>query len=111
MSDLVIEILSFTGCPNAEQARSNAQEAARQEGVVAQMAEVEVDTPELALSHKFLGSPSVRVDGTDVEEEAEMRREYGLMCRAYNDGKGFVGVPSIEMIREAIKRRSTDPTI
>ncbi len=75
------------------------------------MAEIEVDTPELVLSHKFLGSPSVRVDGTDVEEGAEMRHEYGLMSRAYNDAKGLVGVPSIEMIRDAIKRRTTNPTI
>ncbi|GAC1419415.1 MAG: hypothetical protein NVSMB6_21360 [Burkholderiaceae bacterium] len=101
---LVIEVLAFAGCPNAEQARQNVEEALRLEGLAPEVYEIEVDTPELAESHRFLGSPSVRVSGHDVEEAAQSRRDYGLMCRTYNVGAIVAGAPGVDVIRAAIRR-------
>ncbi|MEO7144953.1 MAG: hypothetical protein ABI165_15760, partial [Bryobacteraceae bacterium] len=47
----------------------------------------------------FLGSPTVRIDGVDIERSARQRTSFGMMCRTY-DGSG--GVPSEELIRRAI---------
>lgn len=103
-TDLIVEVLSFAGCPNAEQARQNVEEALRLEDVPAVLCEIEVDTPNLATTHRFLGSPSVRVGGYDVEEAAQNRRDYGLMCRTYNMGSALAGAPGVNMIRAAIRR-------
>ncbi|GAC1389549.1 MAG: hypothetical protein NVSMB31_05650 [Vulcanimicrobiaceae bacterium] len=103
-SNLVNELLSFAGCPNAEQARLNVEQALRLDDVTAEISEVEVDTPELAIAHRFLGSPSVRVSGYDVEEAAQNRRDYGLMCRTYNVGSALAGAPEVHVIRAAIRR-------
>ncbi len=70
---LLIDILSFAGCPNIERTRTNVAEALAAEGKTASVTHIEVDTPELAARHRFLGSPSVRVNGFDVEQTAEGR--------------------------------------
>ncbi len=57
-------------------------------GLSADIREVEVRTPEDAERLRFLGSPSVRVDGKDIEPGADSRKEYGLSCRIYGD-RGF----------------------
>ncbi len=100
----VVEILAFAGCPHVEQARSNVRKALGHEGLSSEIREIEVNTHELALSQRFLGSPSVRVNGVDVEDAASTRSDYGLMCRTYSVGAESFGFPGVEMIRSAIQR-------
>ena len=110
-ADVEIEILAFAGCPNVAAARHNVEEAMREEGRAAHIVEVEVDTPELATAHRFLGSPSIRINGRDVEPGAEDRADYGLMCRTYRRAQTTVGAPPVEMIREASRGdRITEPS-
>jgi hypothetical protein len=45
-----------------------------------------------------VGSPSVRIDGLDIEPSARQRTAFGMMCRTYESG----GVPSEDLIRSAI---------
>ena len=40
--------------------------------------EVMVDTEEKARELKFLGSPSIRFNGRDIEPGADERQDYGL---------------------------------
>jgi hypothetical protein len=102
-----IEILTFSGCPNAYPTRELVRQAIRIEGVDAQLLFIDVDSPDAASRLRFLGSPSVRVDGEDIEASANDRTGYGLMCRTYSGGAGVAGTPSIDMIREAIRRRAS----
>ena len=104
MQIVKVQVLAFEGCPNVEEALLNVRRAAEQEGVEASISQIEVDTPELAASSKFLGSPTVRVNGVDIEPGANLRTEYGLMCRTYRNGSQSSGAPPIAMIREAIRR-------
>jgi hypothetical protein len=101
-----IEILTFEGCPNADATGELVRQAVRSEGVDAEIEYVKVETPSLAERLRFLGSPSVRVDGEDVEPLANDRTSYGLMCRTYDYGAEAAGTPSIAMIRAAILRHS-----
>lgn len=102
-----IDLLSFDGCPNVEATREVIEDALRLESVNAAIHFVRVETAEAARKMRFLGSPSVRVDGTDVEPSANARTAYGLMCRTYNDNAGaHARTPPIEMIRAAIRRRA-----
>jgi mercuric ion transport protein len=55
----------------------------------------------------FLGSPSIRVDGLDVEPEARTARDYGMMCRTYTVNGRQDGLPSREMLRQAIREANS----
>ena len=51
----------------------------------------------------FLGSPSIRIDGLDVEPEARGLQTFGFGCRTYSDAEGRQsGLPSISVIRRAL---------
>jgi hypothetical protein len=102
-----VEVLTFQGCPHADATRELVKQAVRLEAVDAAIHFIEVGTPELAQQMRFLGSPSVRVDGEDVEPSAIDRAAYGFMCRTYCCGSEVAETPSIEMIRAAIRRRAT----
>ena len=97
----MIEVLYFEGCPNLEPTLSLANEALSQLGLSADVREVEVRTAEDAERQRFLGSPSVRVDGKDIEPGAESRTEYALSCRLYGDR----GLPSKELLVAALEAR------
>jgi len=87
----------------AGQARLNVQKALAAEGLSAPVNHIDVDTPEKAAAHRFLGSPSVRINGGDIEAGAEERDSFGLMCRTYANGAAAAGAPSVEMIRGALR--------
>ncbi len=99
-----IELLTFDGCPNMRPTLDLVQEALRLEAVDAPIHVIGVDSPEAARHLRFLGSPSVRIDGDDVEPKAMQRTSYGIMCRTYDSSSSDAGVPPIEMIRAAIRR-------
>ncbi|MEO9170676.1 MAG: DUF2703 domain-containing protein [Candidatus Aquilonibacter sp.] len=82
------------------------EQALQHESMRAVVEHVEVNTPELAEDLHFVGSPSIRVDGKDIEPGAD-ERGHGLMCRTYRDGNITTGVPPVEMIRAAIRASAT----
>ena len=98
-----VEILYFSGCPNYAPAVARVREVLTQEGTAADMLEVEVTDTDTAQEVGFLGSPSIRVNGQDVEHSARSARAFGLTCRTYIDGGKRVGVPPPEMIRAAVR--------
>ena len=98
-----IEILYFSGCPYHVPAVDCVREVLRQEGTPADMVEVEVKDAAAAQQVGFLGSPTIRVDGQDVEPASREARAFGMMCRAYIDGGRRTGVPPPEWIRAAVQ--------
>jgi hypothetical protein len=52
---------------------------------------------------RFLGSPTVRVDGRDVEPGADLREDFGLKCRLYRTEDGLTGTPAEEWLLAAIR--------
>ncbi|HLI94899.1 MAG TPA: hypothetical protein VKT72_02305 [Candidatus Baltobacteraceae bacterium] len=103
MKPIHIEILTFEDCPNATLARERVVKALEAEGLAAEIAHIDVPTIEAAQAMRFLGSPSVRVNGNDVESDAHLRSAYGLMCRTYNTGGQTEGAPSVDDIRAGMR--------
>ncbi len=97
LAPLVIEVLVFEGCPHAEETLTLVREVAGRLAPKATVARVEVGTRERAVELGFLGSPSVRVNGRDIEGRTG---DGGLSCRTY-DGSG---VPAEWMIETSIAR-------
>lgn len=98
-----IEVLYFDGCPNHKPAVERVLEVLREEGISAEVSEVKVTDEATARAVGFLGSPSIRVDGLDVEPLARSAREYGIMCRTYLVAGRSVGLPVRETIRQAVR--------
>ena len=98
-----IEILYVPGCPNHGPAAERLKQALESEGVSAQIEQVLVRDHGMAESLKFPGSPTIRIDGRDVEPEGSLGRA-GLACRLYHDPEaGGAGVPPLDMIRRAVR--------
>jgi hypothetical protein len=98
-----VEVFYFSGCPNHMPAVGRVREVLETEGVSAEMAEVEVRNVASAELLGFLGSPTVRIDGLDIERTARSSRAIGLMCRSYIHQGKQAGVPPVEWIQAAIR--------
>lgn len=98
-----VEILLFEGCPNAEPARELVERVAGDLGIVPEIHVVEVATPEAADRTRFLGSPSIRVNGRDVEPGAEARTDFTLSCRVYRASSGLSGLPAEAWLRDMLR--------
>lgn len=97
-----MEILYFEGCPNVESARELVERAAAAAGVAIDWQLTEVTSSAEAERLRFLGSPSVRVDGRDVEPGADERETFVLGCRIYRTTAGVSGQPAEEWIHAAL---------
>jgi copper chaperone CopZ len=98
-----IEVLYFDGCPNHKPAVKRIAAVLQEEGITARVSELHVRDEAAAEALGFLGSPSIRVNGLDVELTARSSREYGMMCRTYMVEGRRAGLPSHETIRQAIR--------
>lgn len=93
-----VEILYFDGCPNHEPLVARVPALLRAAGIDAELVSRRVESEQEARALRFLGSPTVRVDGRDVEPEAATRSDYGLKCRLYRSAEGVSGQPSDQLI-------------
>jgi hypothetical protein len=100
-----VEILTFEGCPNAEPAVALVERIVDELDPGAVVQRVDVADPEDAARRRFLGSPTIRVDGRDVEPGAGERSDYVFACRIYRTDHGLSGMPDEIWIRDAIARR------
>jgi len=104
-----IEFLYFEGCPNFQPALEFLQQVLAEEGIDSLVEKIGITSGEEAVEHKFLGSPSIKIDGLDVEKEARDSTDYGEECRIYSWDGIPKGYPQKEMIREAIRELSARP--
>jgi len=73
-----VEILHTPGCGNWQAARDAVYRVAEEVGVAVALSDAVVDSLGAADTLRFVGSPTVRVRGRDVQPEAEARADYGL---------------------------------
>ena len=64
--------------------------------------EVEIRTQAEAGAIRFMGSPSIRINGSDIEPWARSAKGLGLSCRTYVNGSRQSGVPSRDLVLSAI---------
>jgi hypothetical protein len=102
-----VEILYFQGCPNHEPTLALVERLATELQIEPEIRLVEVADPEAAVELRFLGSPTVRVDGVDVEPGAAKRRDFALSCRIYRSDGGVDEQPQERWVREALTEAAT----
>jgi hypothetical protein len=97
-----VEILYFQGCPNHEATLELVERVANELHIDLVIERVGVPDNEIATRLRFLGSPTVRIDGRDVEPGAEERTDFSLSCRVYRSDQGVAGQPDEAWIRAAM---------
>jgi hypothetical protein len=97
-----VEILYFEGCPHWEAAQALVEDVVDRLAVDADIRLVAVADPQDAASKRFLGSPTVRVDGRDVEPGADTRADFSYACRGYRSDGGLSGLPERRFIVAAL---------
>lgn len=102
--NLHIEFLYFRGCPNHEAARKLLVEVLRENQIKITLHNMRIDSRDEAVAKRFLGSPTIRINGMDIDPSAEHRADFGMQCRVYLAGGKYTGMPSKEMICSALLR-------
>lgn len=97
-----IEILARRDCDSRGMAIAIVERVVEETGVPAEVEVIEVATLADAAKQGFVGSPTVRVDGRDVDRHAAGARAVSLADRVYRTGRGLSGWPDAEWVREAI---------
>lgn len=95
MQTIILEFQHFHGCPNGPKLLKNVKKAI--EGIPdVKLVETIVDTDEKAKKLKFRGSPTLLINGNDLEG-LEAPENPSLTCRFYPKG-----LPTAEEIKQKI---------
>ncbi len=101
-----IEVLYFDGCPSYGILLPRLRKLVAQAGGDPELIRTRrVQTMAEAVAERFLGSPTVRVNGRDVDPGAAGREDCALGCRIYRDATGASPLPPDAWIQAAL----TDP--
>ena len=76
-----VSFLYYEECPSHDLALERLREVMGEEGVLDDVEVVKVGSEEQAHELRFVGSPTIRVDGQDIDPPSDPR--YALACRAY----------------------------
>lgn len=120
-----IELLYILDCPWCVKTKDLIRKSLEELAIKADIKEILIDSDEKARKYNFAGSPTIRINGKDIqegiskgrclpcEELAEqtkgitefVKQECGCGCRLYSyKGKQYPYPPK-EMIKEAIKKQ------
>jgi len=97
-----VELLWWDGCPSQPKALSDLRAAMVELGLDPEAVELrQIETDEDARRERFLGSPTIRIEGKDVcAAEGE---PYGLNCRVYHRRDGRISpTPDPADLRDAL---------
>ncbi len=97
-----IEFLYFDGCPNHETALTNLKDVLSEAGLKEEIDIINIENPEDATKHRFLGSPSIRINEKDLEVTEDDSTEYSMRCRRYKNGDVMEGFPSKALISTSL---------
>ena len=100
-----IEVLYIRDCPNYLPFLHRLKAVLRREGLRADISEIEVKDEAAAATLQFPGSPTIRINGLDIDVDVRDVAATGLACRRYPGG-----LPSEEMIRAALRKAQEEST-
>ena len=99
-----VELLVMLECPNGAAALDLTLAALEELDVPASVTTTVIESDEQAQARGFTGSPTFLVNGLDPF--AVPGAAVGVACRLYRTPTGLAGVPSLDELREALRRAS-----
>jgi hypothetical protein len=113
---MIVELLFWKGCPSHPKALAELRAAMSEQGLdPAGVLVREIDSEADAERECFVGSPTIRIDGVDIQQVEH--EPYGLTCRVYYRRDGRVSpTPDPADVREALvaaqeKRTTNSPNM
>jgi len=97
-----IELLVIPDCPNDAAALDLIRTAVADTQVSATVTRTVIADERLARQRGFVGSPTIRLNGTDPFARPEA--PVALACRLYPTPEGLRGLPELRDLRQALKR-------
>jgi len=97
-----VEILARKDCQCRGMARIVVERVIDELGARVEVTEIDMTSASQAKKRGFLGSPTVRVNGLDVEPGTNGSREVTLGDRVYRGDRGLQGWPDSRWIRAAL---------
>lgn len=98
-----VQLLYYLECPSHERALELIQQALVEEGRHAEIEIIRIDTQEQAQAHQFIGSPTIRINGIEIQPQPDL--PYRLTCRTFIHEDGRLSpLPSLTMLKEAIRQ-------
>ena len=98
----VIEVLYVQDCPNYPGTLALVQRVLVGLGLDAEVRTTLITDQAAAEQAQFAGSPTVRVDGRDVEPGSDPPSEISVGCRLYRLEHRLAGQPTEGWVREAL---------
>lgn len=100
----IVEFLWWEGCPSSDRALAILHEEMAAQGLdPGSVAMREMRTDADADRERFVGSPTIRVDGRDVQPPGD--EPVGLSCRVYRLRDGRISaLPDREDLRETLEQ-------
>jgi len=100
-----IELLYYPECPSHARALELIRDALALEGIDAPIEVIRIDTQQEAEQYRFVGSPTIRIDGREVQPQPHL--PYRLTCRAFLHEDGRLSpLPSLATLRAALRNTS-----
>ena len=97
-----IELLWFDDCPNHSNAEAILQEVVAALGVNDTITRIEVPDAETGRRVRFPGSPTIRIEGKNVEPGSETDGEFNPRCRLYSTANQLTGLPERAWLVDAV---------
>jgi len=97
-----VELLVVPDCPNEVSAYDLTRAALAELDVSASVTTTVIESDEQAHARGFTGSPTFLINGRDPF--AEPGAGVGVACRVYLTPDGLAGVPTLEELREELRR-------
>jgi hypothetical protein len=102
-----IDFLYWKECPSHPKAWERLHAVLNRLGLQAEFHRMEVHTDKDAEQYAFPGSPTIRINGRDIDPEGARDQRVGLSCRIYHDATGrTTPVPPEELIQRALKKET-----
>jgi hypothetical protein len=101
-----IDFLYYQDCPSHDIALERLRQVMAEQNIQAEIEIVRVETEEQAERLAFTGSPTIRVDGVDIDPPPPGTVN-GLTCRTYFLADGRISpLPSLNLIRRALSNQA-----
>jgi hypothetical protein len=96
-----IELLYFDDCPSWKNTLVTLEAIVEEFGISSNISLIRVETQEEAVLHRFVGSPTIRVNNKDLFPPDQ--DHFALGCRIYQTSEGLKGWPTKEMLLEKLE--------
>ncbi|OGO53745.1 MAG: hypothetical protein A2Z32_02560 [Chloroflexi bacterium RBG_16_69_14] len=104
-----VELLWFGDCPNHDGARALLAEILADLAPGTRVRDVDATNPSVARRLRFPGSPTIRIDGRDIDPSFQDPGDYTPRCRLYRTAAGLRGVPERAWIEAALRASLASP--